>query len=283
MAVCQLKGLKLLIWASYLSIFSLLYLTFCHGHAQDFAKLINIDLMSAEGPLNVFFRGKLIYKADLLPFFLNLPPYDYAYAQAQAGRPMPFYWNWIAALGEFFLVVVQLAIVSHAFIAILRMAGYKALRNVYRPLSSKTVADFWNHYFYYFKELLVTIFFYPTFLRYFRNSNYLRYYFATVAAAGFGNFLYHFLVDFESIINNGFFSVLSSMHSYAFYCFILSNALFVSQWRKLKGGVFSKGLPWPLNTIGVLLFYCVAMIFAYHKNWNNLAGNIKFFQSLFNF
>ena len=35
-------------------------------------------------------------------------------------------------------------------IACVRMAGFRALRNTYRPLESRTVAEFWNRYAFYF-------------------------------------------------------------------------------------------------------------------------------------
>jgi hypothetical protein len=280
LAKCQLSGLKLLIWACYLSFFSVLYHTVCHGRAYDISGMINTLLR--DGSVAIFFQNKLIYTIDSWSFFLDIPPYEYAFEQAAAGRPLPFYWNWIAAIGRFFIVVLHLAIISHAAIAILRMAGYKALRNVYKPLLSVSLIDFWNRIYYYYKEMLVMVFFYPTFLRYFKTRQILRYYFATMAAAFFGNFLFHFLLHFDSIIAKGMFAALQSDFSLMFYFFVLGNAIFVSQWRKLKGGRYAWNLPQPFTTITVLLFYSIVSIFGYDDKWDDLPGNLKFFLALFN-
>ncbi len=91
--------------------------------------------------------------------------------------------------------MLTLSIWGHIIIATCRMAGFKALRNTWSPLQSKTIAEFWNRYYYYFKELLVEFFFYPTFLRFFKTKPRLRMFMATMAAAGLGNMLYHFFRD----------------------------------------------------------------------------------------
>ena len=41
--------------------------------------------------------------------------------------------------------------------------GSRALRNAHAPLSSRTIAEYWNRYYYDFKELLADMFFYPNF------------------------------------------------------------------------------------------------------------------------
>ena len=123
-----------------------------------------------------------------------------------------------------------MAFSTHIIIAIIRMCGFKALRNTYRPLASRTIAEFWNRFFYYFKELLVEFFFYPVFFRYFKNRPLLRMYTATMAAAFFGNFLFHFMRDIFYVIELGFFEAMIAFHSYFAYSFVLGNAIFLSQW-----------------------------------------------------
>ena len=89
------------------------------------------------------------------------------------------------------------------FIAGCRMAGFNALRNSYRPLSSRTIAEFFNRFYYYFKELLVDFFFYPAFLRYWKGHKRLRMIFATFAAVFFGNSFYHLTRDWQFIRDDG--------------------------------------------------------------------------------
>jgi hypothetical protein len=280
LAVCRLKGLKLLIWAIYLSIFTMFLEAVCYGFAESYSRLF--ALVVDQKTLIFFFREELVGRIDNWPLSLDIPYYKDAFESCIAGQPLPFGKNWQALILYFFLMVLHLAVVTHAAIAICRMAGYKALRNVYRPLRATTIAGFWNNYYYYYKELMVTVFFYPTFLRYFRNRPMLRYYVATMAAAGLGNFLYHFLLRIDLIITQGVFQTVVLMQSMLVYCFLLGNGIFLSQLRKLKRGNAGSLVPAPLATAGVLLFYCVISIFGDAESLNTLADSWMFFLSLFN-
>jgi hypothetical protein len=279
--ICRLKGLKLLIWATYLSLFYLIYNTICYGRARDFSGMIRINLAAQDGPLNFFFQNKLLYSIKFWPFFLNIPPYEYVFFQCAAGKPLDFYWNWLAMIVWFFIEFFKIVIASHVAIAICRMAGYNALRNVYKPLQAQNIADFFNRYYYYFKELLVAVFFYPTFLRYFKNRPLLRYFAATMMAACVGNFLFHYIMKIDVIIKQGAAETLLSMHSYMFYCFLLGSGIYISQWRKFKTGKRDRKMPQPFASIAVLIFYCLIYIFAYDST-QSLKDNFRFFFSLFN-
>jgi len=282
LAICRLKGLKLLVWASYLAVFSLLYNTVCYGRARDFSGMVKIYLAGQDGPLNLFFQDKLLYSINSWPLFLNIPPYDYAFAQSAAGQPLSLHWNWLALIMSFFIQFFNMVIISHAGIAICRMAGYNALRNVYKPLQSKNIADYWNRFYFYYKELMVNVFFYPTFLRYFKNRPLLRYYVATMMAACVGNFFYHYVTRVNMIVREGAVETLLSMHSLMFYCFLLGNGIYISQWRKIKTGKSGRKLPQPFASIAVISFYCLISIFGYDSNMGALMDNFRFFLSLFN-
>lgn len=280
LAICQLKGLKLLLWAIYLSLFGLMLEILFFGFAESYSSIIG--LVVDQGKLLFFFRDQLTLTIDSWPFFLDIPTYSYAFEQCAAGKPLLYYWNWAALVIKFFLGMLHLAIITHAAIAICRMAGYNALRNVYKPLQSKTIAGFWNRYYYYYKELLVTVFFYPTFLRYFKGRPALRLYMATLAAAGLGNFLYHFILKIDVIVGKGVWVTFVSMQPFMFYCFLLVNSIFISQWRRIKAGPQRKMLPQPLPLLMVLSFYCVLEVFADTKGID-IMENFKFVFALFNF
>ena len=125
------------------------------------------------------------------------------------------------------------------------MAGFNALRNTYRPLSSTTIMEFFNRFYYYFKELLVDFFFYPAFLRYWKGHRRLRLVFATFAAAFFGNSFYHLTRDWEIIRDQGLWQAIASYQVLFFYNAFLATALSVSQLRKRgpKPGGFVRGRP----------------------------------------
>ena len=119
-------------------------------------------------------------------------------------------------------------------VASCRMAGFMALRNRYRPLASRSIAEFWNRYYYYFKELLVDCFFYPTFMRYFKRRGHWRLFAATFAAASFGNAFYHFFSSPHYIEELGFWRALEGFQSYIFYTIVLAVGISISQVRKRK-------------------------------------------------
>ena len=72
------------------------------------------------------------------------------------------------------------------------MAGFNATRNMDSPFLSSSLIEFWNRYSYYFKELLVDVFFYPTYFSCFKKYPRVRLVLATFMAACIGNIIYHF-------------------------------------------------------------------------------------------
>jgi hypothetical protein len=203
-AVWQLKGIKLLAWAQILAVVRAGYEAVAVG----------------DGPF-------------ALPWVpcLRMPELSEALARSVAGSPLPFHANWAAVAHAFVSCLLDFAIAGHVVIAGARMAGFKALRNMYRPLAARSLADFWNRFDHYFKELLVELFFFPAYLRWFKKHPRLRMAAATFAAAGFGNFLYHFVEDFRSIATWGFLGALRARQAYGAYCVVLAAGIAWSQLR----------------------------------------------------
>jgi len=204
LAISQLKAIKLLYWAFILSI--------------------------VLGIFNMAVYGKPFYNLTL-PDHLAIPSVHDALAHTRSGEPYYWYINWAVVLVNFIKAMLTLSIWGHIIIATCRMAGFKALRNTWSPLQSKTIAEFWNRYYYYFKELLVEFFFYPTFLRFFKTRPRLRVFMATMAAAGLGNMLYHFIRDIHIIMGLGIWGALKAFHVYIFYSLLLGTAIGLSQLR----------------------------------------------------
>jgi hypothetical protein len=226
LAVTQLKGIKLLVWAWVLKI-----VLFC---------------------LQTALHRKM-----------HVPTFDVAFSMQMAGTPYPWYWCWGSLISTFFEAMLQLAIMGHIYIACARMAGFRLLRNTYRPLESQTIAEFWNRYYFYFKELLVDHFFYPTFLSIFKAHRRLRLVFATFMAAGVGNFLYHFIGGIGNYsADKGLAQTVWGFQTYAFYCLVLATGIAASQIRaqrtKRNGGWFGGRL---CASTSVALFYCMLHIF----------------------
>jgi hypothetical protein len=170
---------------------------------------------------------------------------------------------------------------GHRIIASCRIAGFNALRNTYRPLSSTTISEFFNRFYYYFKELLVDFFFYPTFLRYWKGHRRLRMVFATFAAVFFGNTFFHFTRDWQIICDVGIWRAIENYEASLFYCFILAAALSISQLRKRGPKIPTLVRGHILPAVGVGLFYCLLNIFVTCERSYPFFEYLKYLASLF--
>jgi hypothetical protein len=245
LAVTQLKGLKLLAWSLLISFFARYYL-------------------------------------DAVHHYLAIPTFRTEFFRSVQHTADPWYVCWASLLSEFFEEIITISIWGHRFIACCRMAGFNALRNTYRPLSSRTIAEFWNRYYFYFKELMVDIFFYPVFLNFFKTRKKLRVAVATFAAAGFGNAFYHFIRDLKYIADLGLWRALASYHVYIFYCLVLAGAITISQMRKRSPAPpgFLRGRVLP--AFWVVLFYCLLHVFDYTERDYPITEHFRFLAHLFN-
>jgi hypothetical protein len=280
-AICQLKGFKLLLWALWLKLFTALGSITVFGYGDLMAG--RLQFKRELGTVQMFLDGNFLKELVTLPFSGFLPRYETAFNLAANGTPLPWHTNWAVLITNFLYILLYAAFTTHIIIAIVRMCGFNALRNTYRPLSSKTIAEFWNRYFYYFKELLVEFFFYPTFFRYFKKRPRLRMYTATMAAAFFGNFLFHFMRDIWVVVELGFFEAMVAFHTHFIYAFVLGNVIFLSQARKekvsqSKAGLFTRFFT-PIRVFG---FYCLLSIFVDFRR-APISDNISFLLSLLPF
>ena len=198
LAVTQLKAIKLLVWANLL-----------------FALIALLDwLFDKQMPV---------------------PGVDDAIAAFLAGQPYARGLSWVAIVLAAARYALQVAAWAHLFIGIARLAGYRLPRGSWRPLEARTLMDYFNRFHYYFKELLVDLFFMPTFFRVFRNHPRLRMFFATFMAAGVGNALWHFTRNIDVVASDGLGSALASYTSYLFYATLLAVGVGLSQVRANMG------------------------------------------------
>jgi hypothetical protein len=278
LAVCQLKALKLIMWAAVLNVVLVLAKGFFYGEGLDVSKSFLIQWQA--GGLGLFFNGEYLatlWQRDVIAWFA---PLDITLTNMAQGAEPPVAGGAMAA-SIFYLMmyVCNLAVNSHVGIAVLRMSGFYALRNVYRPFEAKSIADFFGRYNYYYRELLVTIFFYPTFFQCFKKHPRLRQFFAIFAAAAIGNTLFHLFYRFEYIVQVGIFEAALSFHTFAVYGVILTVGIFMSHLNKVKPrnpSIWKKG--WTLFVI--LVFYSIATIFA-DEGYHSIGVNIQFLLAVF--
>jgi hypothetical protein len=244
LAIFQLKGLKLLAWAILLAVLQGLWYRFFHG-------------------------------------YLRIPMPDQALTMSVQGIPVAWHLRWACQILAYFELIFAFSIFGHRIIAVCRMAGFNALRNTYRPLSATTIMEFFNRFYYYFKELLVDFFFYPAFLRYWKRHKRIRMIFATFAAAFFGNSLYHLMRDWQIVRDGGLWKAIASYQVLFFYNAFLAAGLCVSQLRKRgpkpAGFVRTHLLP----AVGVGFFYCILNVFDSDERMYPLVEHLRYLAGLF--
>ena len=96
------------------------------------------------------------------------------------------------------------------------------------------MVEFWNRYYYYFKEIMVEFFFYPTFIGWFRKWPRLRLFAAVFMAAFVGNMYYHLIGKAEKLAYGDFHGLWVSLHTRLVYCFLLSAGIFISMLREQR-------------------------------------------------
>jgi hypothetical protein len=189
---------------------------------------------------------------------------------------------WLCLIDKFFRMMLELTVMGHYFVACCRMCGFRILRNTYKPLQAKSIAEYWNRYNYYFKELLVEFFFYPTFFKFFKKMPRLRMFFATMGAATFGNIVFHFFLLTPIMMSSGFVAACRGFISYTIYAIILGVSIGFSQLHNLNNKRKpNKIMDTYVSPIIVLLFYCLLALFNAPYEKVSVVNNFKFLGSLF--
>lgn len=239
LATVQLKALRLLIWTALLTVVLVATNRYVYGLHEHLTAMPE----KAAGGL--------------------IPTYWMALDAQAIGRPIAWPLRWLALIMFFLLHALRLTVFGHTVIACCRMAGFNVFRNTYRPFTATSIAEGYNRIYWYFKELLVTFFFYPTFLRHFKRWPRLRIFIATLAAAGLGNFIFHYLKDYPTILQAGWRNSLELYSSYAVYALVLGMAIGLSQMRSMSRPAHQQPAGWrKLRAIaGVLFFYVLIAVY----------------------
>jgi hypothetical protein len=205
---------------------------------------------------------------------------------AGESQDFPLWISWLGIYCELIHQVLRHAIRGHAIIAVLRLFGFNVFRNTYKPLLAESIVEFWNRYYYYFKEILANFFFLPTFTQLgkkLRNWPTLRLGAAVFAAAFIGNSYYH-LINLEMMMVKGqVLEALSLQRSRLFYCFLLAFGIFVSMLRQQRRGgrAQASGLANRfLRIAGVWTFFSLIFIWNVRSD-GSFTARANFFFGLF--
>jgi D-alanyl-lipoteichoic acid acyltransferase DltB (MBOAT superfamily) len=245
LAVTQLKGIKLLLWAN--------------------------ALIAIQAALGWIFISQL-----------NVPTVAESIDAYLQSRAYPLGISWTALAFSTAKFALQVAIWVHLFIGVARLAGYRLPRGSWRPLESRTLMDYFNRFHYYFKELLADFFFAPTFFTTFKKHPRLRMFFATFMAAAVGNALWHFLRDIDLIARIGPAAAFETYTSYLFYCVVLATGVGLSQIRVNSGIRPSNTVAGKLWSFTFVWSFVVCMhLFSDGSRQHSLDERLSFLASLF--
>jgi hypothetical protein len=202
------------------------------------------------------------------------------------GSEAPLCLSWLSVYCELFKQVLRHAAGSHGIIGILRLFGFNIFRNTYKPLLAESVVEFWNRYYYYFKELLTHFFFIPTFTGFGRRFHawpQVRLLIAVFSAAFIGNMYYHLLCEAESLAQGNAYEALYGLRSRMFYCLLLVMGIYLSMLReqRRRGQPLVTGKVQRLwNILGVWTFF--ALIFIWDASGRaTFTARVDFFLGLF--
>ena len=263
------------------------------AYARSFLAGIKLLLLVAIWKVVLQFIGAAIYsdpKNSLTPilggYALEIPRLKYT---VNGDIAAPLLITWVSLYLELIWESLLLASKGHVWVGILRLFGFNVFRNTYKPLLAESIVEFWNRYYYYFKELMVEFFFLPTYLRYFRNHPALRIVTAIFAAAFIGNMYYHVLQAKHPLIEGDFVGLWRLLGGRLVYCFLLATGIALSMLRqqRQRGTQSAARAPRPglyrvRRIAGVWTFFAVI-------NFWNVSANItlwqrgRLFVSLFGF
>ena len=247
LAITQIKGLKLLAWM--------------------------VALILIQSAIYRVFMG-----------MLDIPKQSEAIRAYLQGNPYPSWVSWIAVTLDTVYFSIFIAVYGHHAIGVARLAGFRLPRNTCRPMESRTLADFWNRYNFYFKEVMVDFFYIPAFLKGSKRYPRLRMFLATFMAAGVGNFLFHFIRDLYEVHTRGFSALATSYLSYALYCAALAVGIGISQLR-LHNGVKPQDTPLARLKSFIVVWGFIVLLQNFDINMRpfSIEENIRFTASLFGF
>src|SRR5687768_4838191 len=177
--------------------------------------------------------------------------------------------RWLATIVELFHEVLAMAARGHLIIGVLRLFGFSVFRNTYKPLLSRSLVEFWNRYYYYFKELMVEFFFFPTFVALSKHRVQLRLVAAVLAAATLGNFYYHVVLDHRILLAADWYAGVQALAGRWIYSVALGIGVAASMLReRRRRGVTPAAAGWRSRTRTIRAILGVWVFFSLLQIWN---------------
>lgn len=214
-------------------------------------------------------------------FSLGIPGLD-DLVRSRGTTPLALAWLGIHV--ELVRSVLAIAAKGHVWIGVLRLLGFDVLRNTYKPLLATSIVEFWNRYYFYFKELLAEFFFFPAYART-QGPPWRRTLIAVFAAAFAGNLWYHVLERDDALLRGDLGSIAADFAPRVVYCFLLATGIWVSmmreQSRRRSGAAPDGPLARLRRRAGVWVFFALIHVWATPAASPTTLERTRFVLSLF--
>ena len=193
---------------------------------------------------------------------------------------------WVALIFTFFYDVIYWLIAGNFAVALIRFCGFSIPRAMYKPLYAKSIAEFFNRRFYYYKELIFDFFFFPLFQRLgFVKNVKLRKFLAVFVAVTGGTYLSHLMIEITYLAHEDLGAYLYRYLPMLFRCVVFG----------LLIGMYQLGNPLPVagtkwkKTMHALNFIVIVLVFSFGKLFTPMMQtgdpmhNFRFFAKFFDF
>ena len=203
-ALARIKGLKLLYWGVVLTFVRDLIEAIAYGGS----------------------RWPILY--DLRTPFGYVPPIAHALSMIRYTE-FSVIQAWSIVLIDFAMLTVTFVASGHVAVGVYRMLGFDLPRNTQHLFKTRSVADFFQRYYHFYKEFILKYFFYPAFFLGPRAYPRLRIFLATLLSVGVVNGLVGFFLDYSpSGIEYSLLNELNSNKSHLIYCLLMSAGIAAS-------------------------------------------------------
>lgn len=245
-AACQWSGLKLIIWSLIL-----------HWAAQ--------------------FGSRLLWQT------LNMPSPPQSVAAYLQSNPA---WaeRWLVVMGGALNFLVSYAALSGVVIALVRMAGFRVFRNVYRPYESRDFNDFLGRLYFYYIDLIVKFYFYPCwrYSRFLSGHKSIRIFVTGFCSLSIAGLSVTFMADFPDMVEFGLLETLRRTLARAPYFFMIGILVgissLLSRHRPASNPAFARRL---MNSAFFFVLYSLCWSLQAGYQTDTLRDRMAFVLSLF--
>ncbi|MCF6271549.1 MAG: hypothetical protein L3J41_17710 [Melioribacteraceae bacterium] len=181
---------------------------------------------------------------------------------------------------RFFLFIASIV---HFKVGAWRVFGFDMDPQYNKPWMATNLSNFWTRYAFHFREFLSRIFYYPIFLKFFKNNFTLRLFVAVMASAAFGNLVWGHVPDRLWTKGLTWDGLINKLEAWPYYLLLglsifLTDLYLLKRKRKRKPWTFDKWI-WTdfISVYLTIQFFALIHVFARPHPDGSLIDYVKLF------